>query len=79
MNKAIEHALIVLQKQDDWMTKESLELEVKQLFPKISLYPVFKYLYNRANIGHDKGSFRWYEPNDLTNHVQECLNRGDNW
>lgn len=22
---------------------------------------------------------RWYEPNDLTNKVQECLDRGDDW
>lgn len=22
---------------------------------------------------------RWYEPSELTNKVQECLNRGDDW
>lgn len=38
-----------------------------------------------SNIGQwqDKNTkvnyVRWYEPNDITNKVQECLDRGDDW
>jgi len=79
MKKIIEHALIVLEKQGDWMTRDELTTEVRQVFPKAYMNPVFKYLYGQAHIGYEHGAFRYYEPNDLTNHVQACLNRGDNW
>jgi hypothetical protein len=38
-----------------------------------------------ANIGQWQDSktrvtyIRWYQPNELTNKVQECLDRGDDW
>jgi spore coat polysaccharide biosynthesis protein SpsF (cytidylyltransferase family) len=80
MNKIIEHALIVLQKQDDWMTYEEIRDEVKQLFPRVDVSVVFKYMDKKAHIGRDsKLGYRYYEPNELTNKVQECLDRGDDW
>ena len=79
MKKIIEHALIVLEKQGDWMTREELTIEVRQVFPKADMRPVFKYLYGRSHIGYENGAFRYYEPNELTNKVQECLDRGDDW
>jgi hypothetical protein len=80
MNKIIEHALIVLEKQDDWMTRDDLKNEVLRVFPNANMQTVYNYLYGRANIGYDSaGGFRWYKPNKLTAQVQACLNRGEDW
>lgn len=80
MNKKIEHALIVLEKQEDWMSKDDLANEVRRVFPKTELRDVHKYLYSRANIGYDSQlGFRYYEPNELTNKVQVCIDRGEDW
>jgi hypothetical protein len=79
MKKIIEHALIVLEKQDDWMIKDDITIAVREVFPKADMRPVFTHFRSRANIGYEKGKFRYYPPNELTNKVQECLNRGDDW
>jgi hypothetical protein len=79
MKKVIEHALIMLQKQDEWMSREDLTTAVREVFPQADMRPVFRYLYGRAHIGYENGKFRYYKPTPLTNKVQECLNRGNNW
>jgi len=79
MKKIIEHALIVLEKQDDWVAKEDVTTEVRRIFPKADMRPVFAHLQTRAHIGYQNGTLRYYPPNDLTNKVQECLDRKDNW
>lgn len=80
MKPVFEHALIVLEKAEDWVTNTDLANEVQLVFPKADMRLVFKKLRNTANIGHDsKLGYRYYEPSDLTNKVQECLDRGDNW
>jgi len=77
---AYQHALIVLEKKNDWMTVEDLTVEIQTVFPKVMTSGVFKKLRNTAHIGYEsKLGYRWYEPNDLTNKVQECLDRGDGW
>lgn len=80
MKQIIDHTLIVLEKADDWMTPQEITNEVRALFPKADMRPIFKKLRNTAHIGHDyKLGYRYYEPNALTIHTQECLDRGDDW
>lgn len=80
MKKAIDHTLIVLEKADDWMTKEELTAEVKTVFPKVNMWDVWKKLNNLAHIGYiSNRGYRYYPPNELTNKVQECIDKGDNW
>lgn len=53
--------------------------------PRDTVHQALRDLENISNIGHwwnakQKCAYvRWYAPNSLTNHVQECLDRGDNW
>lgn len=80
MKKIIDHTLIVLEKADNWMTKEEITAEVKTVFPKADLSQVWKKLHTLAHIGYEsKLGYRYYQPNDLTDKVQECLDRGDDW
>lgn len=80
MKTIFDHTLIVLEKADDWMTVQEITTEVQSLYPKADMSPVFKKLRNLAHIGYEsKLGYRWYEPNDLTDKIQECLDRGDDW
>lgn len=80
MKKIIDHTLIVLEKADSWMSKEEIATEIKAIFPRVNLQEVWKRLNILANIGYDsKKGYRYYEPDGLTNKVQECLDRGDDW
>jgi hypothetical protein len=62
---------------------EKVAQHYKYTLPQIR--SAFRELENVAHIGQwydaqtKKSYIRWYEPNDLTNHVQECLDRGDDW
>lgn len=80
MKQIIEHTLIFLEKADDWMTPEEITTEIHAVFPKADTKPVFTRLRQLAHIGKEAGlGYRWYEPNELTDHVQECLDRGEDW
>lgn len=80
MKQIIEHALIVLERTDDWITPDELTAEVRAVFPKADMRPVFEKLRKLAHIGYfSKEGYRYYEPNELTNKIQECLARGDAW
>lgn len=80
MKQILDHTLIVLEKADDWMTAEEIITEIHAVFPKVDTRPVFARLTQLAHIGKEIDlGYRWYEPNELTNHVQECLDRGEDW
>jgi len=74
-----------LQQADDWVTTEELWAVLNTMKHAPPWRDIKRKLDNTANIGslYDRERqttvFRWYEPNELTNKVQECLDRGDDW
>lgn len=73
-------------KDVDIERNDLLVLSTKAGYTKSDFYDALREIENTvANIGiwkdqnTKKTMCRWYEPDDLTRQVQECLERGDNW
>lgn len=81
MNKFTKHAILVLQKKDDWVSKADLEESINEYFEdanEIETQKVFSYLQNRANIGFLKGKYRWYPwKNGVDDKTQALLDHGE--
>jgi len=71
--------------EQDIPRKEVISHFENEETPKELIMEALKELENLANIGQwwnpeQKCAYiRWYPPNELTNKVQECLDRGDDW
>jgi len=81
MKPIVDHTLIVLERADDWMTPYELTNEVRAVFPKADMRPVFKKLRTIVNIGQDnKLGYRWYPWREGVDDItQAALDRGDDW
>lgn len=79
MNKATEHALIFLEKANDWVTKQELRDNIKEMFPRANISLVFRDLNNMANIGYLKGQYHWYERREGDKKMEMCIKESRDW
>lgn len=82
-----ERIIDYLRKMNTDVTRDKLmTVAKKEGYEPDQVYEALKEIADtRANIGQWQDHktkinyLRWYVPNDLTNQVQECLDRGDDW
>jgi hypothetical protein len=62
MKQAIDHAIIVLEKAEDYVTAKDLENEIKTMFPKIDVSTVLYQLRKKLFIGYDRElGYKWFD------------------
>lgn len=74
MKQVIEHAIITLEKNGDFVPEQELIENIKSVFPKVRTAPILRALKIFLYIGYDKSQgYKWFDWDEIDEKTKRLL------